>query len=152
MRRHAFVSYFPAFEIVTGPQAPDAYLEADRRSVTQEAIATVMTAFLAACEAADEAARVVNAPREEGDSARRLSRMLSQVECEEGMADIATKPVGDVAEETIRTLYSELLARSPGEGELEAWTAYARGRSVIDLVKLLVSSDEFKGRLKGIPA
>ena len=67
VRRHAFVSYFPAFEIVTGPQAPDAYLEADRRSVTQEAIATVMTAFLAACEAADEAARVVNAPREDGD-------------------------------------------------------------------------------------
>jgi hypothetical protein len=152
VRRHAFVSYFPALEIVTGPQAPDTYLEADRRSVTQEAIATVMTAFLAACEATDEAARVVNAPRAEGDSARRLSSMLSQVECEEGMVDIAAESVGDVAEETIRNLYSELLARSPGERELEAWTDYARGRSVIDLVKLFVASDEFKGRLKDIPA
>jgi hypothetical protein len=152
VRRHAFVSYFPAFEIVTGPQAPDAYLEADRRSVTQEAIATVMTAFLAACEAADEAPRVANAPREDGDAARLLSRMLRQAECEEGMADIPTKPVGDVAEETIRTLYSELLARSPGEGELKHWTGVARDVSVIDLVKLFVSSDEFKLRRKGIPA
>jgi hypothetical protein len=150
VRRHAFVSYFPAFEIVTGPQAPDAYLEADRRSVTQEAIATVMTAFLAACEAADQAARVVTAA--EGDSARLLSRMLSQVECEEGMADIATEPVGDVAEEIIRNLYSELLARSPGEQELKAWTGAARSMSVIDLVKVFVASDEFKRRLKDIPA
>jgi hypothetical protein len=104
----------------------------------------VITAFLAACEAPDEAARMVNAPREEGDSARRLSRMLSQMEREEEMADIATEPVGDIAEETIRNLYSELLARSPGEQELKAWTAYARGRSVIDLVKLFVASEEFK--------
>ncbi|BBX47782.1 GSCFA domain-containing protein [Mycobacterium cookii] len=151
VRRHAFVSYFPSFEIVTGPQAPDAYLEADRRSVTQEAIEAVMTAFLAACEAGHVAARV-NAPREEGDSARRLSRMLSQVECEEGMADVPTKPVGDVAEETIRSLYSALLARSPGERELEGWTDAARNMSVIDLVKVFVASDEFKGRMKDIPA
>ncbi|MBI2698218.1 hypothetical protein BHQ23_20565 [Mycobacterium gordonae] len=151
VRRHAFVYYFPAFEIVTGPQAPDAYLEADRRSVTQEAIATVMTAFLAACEAPEDAC-IVNAPREDGDSARRLSQMLSHVECEEGMADIPTRPVGDVTEETIRNLYSELLARSPGERELKDWTGAARGMSVIDLVKLFVSSDEFKRRLKEIPA
>jgi hypothetical protein len=152
VRRHAFVSYFPAFEIVTGPQAPDAYLEADRRSVTQEAIATVMTAFLAACEAPDEAARVVSAPRKEGDAARQLSRMLSQVECEEEMSDVPTEPVGDVTEETIRNLYSELLARLPLQEELAGWTVAARGMSVIDLVKLFVASDEFKRRLKDIPA
>jgi hypothetical protein len=152
VRRHACVSYFPAFEIVTGPQAPDTYLEADRRSVTQEAIATVMTAFLAACETADEAARMVNAPRKEGDSARRLSRMLSQVECEEAMADIPTKPIGDVTEETIRNLYSALLERLPGESELKDWTGAARDMSVIDLVKLFVKSDEFKRRLKDVPA
>jgi hypothetical protein len=152
VRRHAFVSYFPAFEIVTGPQAPDAYLEADRRNVTQEAIATVMTAFLAACEAQDGVAPVANAARGEGDSARQLSRLLGQVECEEGMADIATEPVGDVAEETILSLYSELLARSPLEGELKHWAGAARSMSVIDLVKLFVASDEFKRRLKDIPA
>lgn len=152
VRRHASVSYFPAFEIVTGPQAPDAYLEADRRSVTQEAIATVMTAFLAGCEAANEAARVVNPPREEGDAARQLSRMLSQVECEEGMADIPTEPVADITEETIRNLYSALLARSPAEHELKHWTDPARSMSVMDLVKVFVSSDEFKRRLKDIPA
>ena len=152
VRRHAFVSYFPAFEIVTGPQAPDAYLEADRRNVTQEAIATVMNAFLAVCDAAGEAAPVVNAARDEGDSARRLSRLLSQVECEEAMADFQTDPVGDVTEETIRNLYSELLARSPAELELKYWTFAARDKSVIDLVKMFVASDEFKGRLKDIPA
>ena len=160
VRRHDFVSYFPSFEIVTGPQAPDAYLEADRRSVTQEAIETVMTAFLAACEADDKAASVVNSPRAEQDSARRLSKMLSQVECEEAMADLPTQTVGDVTEETVgdvteetvRSLYSALLARSPGERELEGWTDAARRMSVIDLVKVFVSSDEFKVRLKEAPA
>jgi hypothetical protein len=122
------------------------------RIVTQEAIAAVMTAFLAGCEASDEAARVVNAAHEQGNSARRLSRMLSQAECEEEMADIATEPVGDVAEEIIRNLYSELLARSPVEQELKAWTGAARSMSVIDLVKVFVASDEFKRRLKDIPA
>jgi SAM-dependent methyltransferase len=151
VRRHGCVSYFPAFEIVTGPQAPDAYLEADRRSVTPEAIATVMTAFLAACEAADEAAQVLNAPNEAGDSARLLSQMLSQVECVEGMADIPVKPTGDDMEETVRDLYSELLARPPEESELKFWTDAARGISVIDLVKRFVSSDEFKARLKVVP-
>ncbi|MEB3065325.1 GSCFA domain-containing protein [[Mycobacterium] zoologicum] len=152
VRRHAFVSYFPAFEIVTGPQAPDLYLEADRRSVTQEAIATVMTAFLAACDAVDEAAQVVNTEREEGDSSRRLSRALSQAECEEAMADMPANPVGDAAEETIRNLYLHLLARSPGERELKNWAAAARSMSMIDLVERFVSSDEFKGRLKDVPA
>lgn len=92
--RHASVCYFPAFEIVTGPQAPDAYLEADRRSVTQEAIAAVMTAFLSACEAPDQAPPVENESRGQGDSVRLLSRMLSEAECEEAMADIVTKPFG----------------------------------------------------------
>lgn len=69
-----------------------------------------------------------------------------------GMADVPTKPVGDVAEETIRSLYSALLARSPGERELEGWTDAARNMSVIDLVKVFVASDEFKGRMKDIPA
>ncbi len=92
--------------------------------------------------------RVVNAPREEKDAARRLSRMPSQVEFEEDMAGSRAKPVGDVAEDAIRNLFSELLARSPEEQELEAWIGAARGMSVIDLVKLFVASDEFKRRVK----
>jgi len=140
VERHAVVSYFPAFEIVTGPQAPDAYMEADRRNVTQEAIGSVMTAFLAACQAPDESARLMNAPRQEQDSASQLSRMLSQAECEEQMADIASEPVGDVARETVRTLYSTLLARAPGEVELKHWSRVAQSTSVIDFVKLFISS------------
>ncbi len=152
VRRHACVSYFPGFEMVTGSHVPDAYWEADRRSLTQEAIATVMTAFLAACEAPAEAPHVVNAPREEGGSARLLSRMVSQAECEEAMADAPTEQVGDVTEETVKNLFSELLARSPGEQELKGCIGAARDMSVIDLVKLFVASDEFKRRLKDIPA
>jgi hypothetical protein len=44
------VRYFPAYEIITGPQAPKEYFEEDRRSVTPEGVGAVMGVFLAACE------------------------------------------------------------------------------------------------------
>jgi len=43
------VCYFPAYEIVTGPQAPERFFEADRRNVSNEAVDQVMYAFLRAC-------------------------------------------------------------------------------------------------------
>jgi len=42
----ARTSYFPAYEIVTGPQAPHNFFAANRRDVTREAISTVMSTFL----------------------------------------------------------------------------------------------------------
>ena len=45
------VTYFPAYEIVTGPQAPFNFFQADRREPSAEAIGAVMRAFLSQCEA-----------------------------------------------------------------------------------------------------
>ena len=39
------VAYFPAYELVSGPQAAGTSYEQDRRNVTEEAVATVMSAF-----------------------------------------------------------------------------------------------------------
>jgi hypothetical protein len=56
------------------------------------------------------------------------------------------------SEATIRGLYRHLLGRSPMENELKAWSAYAReGVTVLDLVELFVSTEEYKSRLRGAP-
>lgn len=44
------VRYFPAYEIVTGPQAPEDFFELDRRSVSQLGVQSVMDVFLGSCE------------------------------------------------------------------------------------------------------
>ena len=78
------VIYFPAYEIVTGPQAPYEFFEADRRSVTRAGIDTVMGAFLSRCgKAAPVAAPVDTASR----ISRAVSEALADAECEEAMAD-----------------------------------------------------------------
>jgi hypothetical protein len=96
--RHHRVTYFPAFEIVTGPQAPSTFLGADRRSVSDLAVQTVMSAFLAHCQrpganpvestvrSAAERARDSDAHRTSG---RSLSAVLADAECEEAMQDRA---------------------------------------------------------------
>jgi GSCFA family protein len=85
------VTYFPAYEIVTGPQAHPNSFEADRRTVSASAIREVMRAFLAACgrdsnslerepeeNAPDKAAARV--------SSTALSKALSEAECEEAVS------------------------------------------------------------------
>ena len=52
-RANEDVTYFPAYEIVTGPQAPWDFFEPDRRNVSKAAIETVMDALLANCEILD---------------------------------------------------------------------------------------------------
>ena len=82
------MAYFPAYELVTGPQAPDDFFEADRRNVSRKGIDHVMAAFLACCEtpphrpAIDEGTRK---PSSEGLS--RLSQAVGTVECEELAAE-----------------------------------------------------------------
>lgn len=44
------VTYFPAYEIVTGPQAASEFFEPDRRQPSTAAIGAVMRAFLSQCE------------------------------------------------------------------------------------------------------
>jgi hypothetical protein len=85
------VVYFPAYEIVTGPQAPEDFFEADRRSVSQGAIAAVMQAFLASCESSG--GKSVSAGQtdgtRDGDATALLSRRIAEAECEEEMLDVA---------------------------------------------------------------
>ncbi len=83
-RAHSFVTYFPAYEIVTGPQAPAGFLGADHRSVSPAAVDAVMSAFLAHCETG------VSAAAGEGASppnAAKPASLLSDLECEEAMMD-----------------------------------------------------------------
>lgn len=80
-RRFPNVFYFPAYEIVTGPQAPENFFEADRRSVSSAAVNTVMTAFLSAC-GVESSAQVTTAPTAAA-SATFLSAAIADLECEE---------------------------------------------------------------------
>ena len=104
-----WASYFPAYEIVGGPQAPYEFYEANRRDVTRAAIDTVMSAFLAACRAGSSdrltskgaeavlpARRAVERPqfdaqvagRHSPDAAMTISELVASIECEEAASGI----------------------------------------------------------------
>ncbi len=98
-KRHPAVTYFPAYEIVTGPQAPKEFFESDRRTVSQAGIETVMNAMLANCEVSEVQDNIdlTVAPLME-QSARRqsvngvaasISRLIAEAECEEAMTDLS---------------------------------------------------------------
>lgn len=76
--------YFPAYEIVTGPQAPQDFLDPDRREPSTKAIAAVMSALLAAC---DQSASAPKSAEAAPTSAAELSTMISAIECEEAAQD-----------------------------------------------------------------
>ncbi|MES1201523.1 MAG: GSCFA domain-containing protein [Pseudomonadota bacterium] len=75
------VVYFPSYEIVTGPQAPADFFEADRRNVSRVAVDAVMAAFLAHCETSDTPARTEEKPTPG------LSAAIVDFECEEAAAE-----------------------------------------------------------------
>jgi hypothetical protein len=94
------VTYFPAYEIVTGPQAPYDYFEADRRNVSKTAVNAVMAALLGQggsdrASLASETS-IVNTPpmrtspggAPQDDAATELSRLITEAECEEAAADV----------------------------------------------------------------
>lgn len=78
------VTYFPAYEIVTGPQAPTEFYQEERRNVSPAAIDLVMKTFLASCETG---APAVQARATSEDSVQLFSRRSAEAECEELMAD-----------------------------------------------------------------
>jgi GSCFA family len=94
---HPDVTYFPAYEIVTGPQAPENFFEKDRRNVSQSGVEAVMSAMLAHCEviAQDDAGLPVVPLMEQsvrresvsGATASKISQLIAKAECEEAMAD-----------------------------------------------------------------
>jgi hypothetical protein len=61
-RAHAHVAYFPAYEIITAPQAGNRYFEADLRQVTAEGVDLVMRLFAQHIMQRDGGAEVVVAP------------------------------------------------------------------------------------------
>ena len=86
------VVYFPAYEIVTGPQAPDGFFEPDRRNVSEAGIQAVMAALLKACGAALPGGLASPAAPAARDAAALLSGALGDAECEEAMADRQASP------------------------------------------------------------
>ena len=92
-KRRDRVTYFPAYEIVTGPQAPPDFFEKDKRNVSQAGVDAVMAALLAHCEVeAPDAKLLVALPANSwgaasGGIAAEISRLIVAQECEEAMAD-----------------------------------------------------------------
>ncbi len=83
------VTYFPAYEIVTGPQAAYEAFAPDRRSVSAAAVAEVMGCFFAHCEGgAAPPGAVAAAPDWQA-----LSRAIAEAECEEVLADPTLRPL-----------------------------------------------------------
>jgi hypothetical protein len=99
----ANVAYFPAYEIVTGPQAPHDFFEPDRRDVSSSAVEAVMDALMSLSESSPRA--VEPASREEilvedvvEDGAPvstdtpalmepSLAQLVADAECDEMLAD-----------------------------------------------------------------
>jgi hypothetical protein len=91
-RQHEDVTYFPAYEIVTGPQAPYEFFEADRREPSKMAIDAVMSVLLAHCETTQGGGIFqpeTVAPRPNfSQMAMRLSQIVADAECEEAAAGL----------------------------------------------------------------
>jgi hypothetical protein len=87
------VSYFPAFEIITGPQAPFEYFEKDRRNVSEIGVAEVMGSLLNGLKGSQG-----NGLDPQGDTRQmtkskagrlisEISRRIARAECDEAMMD-----------------------------------------------------------------
>jgi hypothetical protein len=97
-RRYPRVTYFPAYEIVTGVQAPASFYMDNLREVSEEAIYTVMFAFLSHCQldvplpaSPHDAAMTVTASGRTApapDVRQRLSAAIVARECEEVQQDV----------------------------------------------------------------
>ena len=89
------VRYFPAYEIVTGPQAPAGFFAEDRRTVTAEGVRAVMRGLLA--NIGSTGAKTLYSSLHEVPAmtikygspgvAQELSRRVTEAECEEVMVD-----------------------------------------------------------------
>lgn len=84
------ITYFPAYEIITGPQAPDDFFEIDKRNVSRKGVEAVMAAFLSFCD--QDGAYPATEQLSDSDStqcrmdnspASQISRHITEVECEE---------------------------------------------------------------------
>ena len=82
------VTYFPAYEIITGPQAPHDFFEEDRRNVSEIGIRVVMQTLL-------QASGLQQIPNENSQKsvttdenyAEQISKRIATIECDEVMLD-----------------------------------------------------------------
>ena len=86
------VTYFPAFEIVTGPQAPFEYFETDRRNVSEIAVAEVMKSLLHGLASNANDSETSNSARIKiknslGRRITEMSKRIARAECDEAMMD-----------------------------------------------------------------
>ena len=83
------VSYFPAYEIITGPQAPKNFFESDRRNVSKLGIDCVMQTLLQSCEIDKQASKRnwFKRKAETPVDITQISKQISQAECDEVMLD-----------------------------------------------------------------
>jgi hypothetical protein len=87
------VSYFPSYEIITGPHAGGRYFAADRRTVTEEGIAHVMRLFLkhATDGEAGHPPRLEDVQLIESSRLTEVVRKASEAACEEEMIELASR-------------------------------------------------------------
>ena len=101
VQRNKDVHYFPAYEIVTGPQAPWSFFDEDRRNVSRQAVEAVMGCFMSHC-AMDKiqglpvkdktalADKTLHTHRLNNESiVTQLASRISDMECEEAGQDDA---------------------------------------------------------------
>lgn len=87
------VSYFPAFEIITGPQAPFEYFESDRRNVSEIGVAEVMSSLLKGLTTSRINVLDLRADTEQvkktkaGRLISEISRRIARAECDDVMMD-----------------------------------------------------------------
>jgi hypothetical protein len=87
------VTYFPAFEIITGPQAPFEYFERDRRNVSEIGVADVMSALLKDLPGSREQVPLAIDPKSKTRKSlpakliSEFSKRIAKAECDEAMMD-----------------------------------------------------------------
>ena len=84
------VTYFPAYEIITGPQAPENFFESDRRNVSREGVDLVMKTLLEASGLVPSTDLDFSSNRDIEDKNMKIeniSKQISEAECDEVMLD-----------------------------------------------------------------
>lgn len=81
--------YFPAYEIITGPQAPDSFFEPDKRNVSETGVAVVMEALLNSSGLSKKSELVSKDSENQNNEAiiEEISKKIAIAECDEVMLD-----------------------------------------------------------------
>jgi hypothetical protein len=82
------VTYFPAYEIITGPQAPHNFFEEDRRNVSENGVRVVMETLLQASGLQQISSGTSQKSTNIDEiSAEQISNRIATIECDEVMLD-----------------------------------------------------------------